>query len=452
MKRKVAAALCALLALVLLAGCASPFAADYSWSEPYMETADAAADGTTEIRNYNMLVAALTNMISNHRTSGQLRFGTYNGSVTDDVAAACYEIRNANPLGVWAVEDLDYSTSRIVSYYVADISISYRKTAAEINSLITAVSDSDFEILVTKSLRNRAETMLFRLYSGEIDADRIRELAESAFLNDPDFSLLCRPTLTISTYPEEGTNRIFEITADYGLDDETFDRISAMLRDAVSEELAAARAELPEADAETADVYLALALAEQLSGQAVKEPVEDSYLLQSTAFSALVEHRRDPAGIALAYRMLCSAAGIESRVVSGTVGTMGEEPHNWNLVRLNGDWYHVDVSAFAEDPASAFLLTDEMLWGSYLWNAEDYPSCDGPLRYEDFAPETERAEGAEETGDVPEEESPEPSELPPETEPPVSEPPASEAPAVGTPTEDPPTPETPVPEDPETAA
>ena len=45
---------------------------------------------------------------------------------------------------------------------------------------------------------------------------------------------------------------------------------------------------------------------------------------------------------AKAYCLLLSAVGIENRRITGD--TYGGEGHAWNLVRLNGQWYHVDCT------------------------------------------------------------------------------------------------------------
>ena len=46
-------------------------------------------------------------------------------------------------------------------------------------------------------------------------------------------------------------------------------------------------------------------------------------------------------GYAAAYQYLCTLAGIECCVVEGVAG---DETHAWNLVRLDGEYYYVDVT------------------------------------------------------------------------------------------------------------
>lgn len=77
---------------------------------------------------------------------------------------------------------------------------------------------------------------------------------------------------------------------------------------------------------------------------------------------------------ARAYQMLLSAAGVESMIVTGTAGSddKGWENHGWNLVLLDGQWYHVDCTW--DDPTNSdechdyFCLTDEEIAVDHIWN------------------------------------------------------------------------------------
>jgi len=73
---------------------------------------------------------------------------------------------------------------------------------------------------------------------------------------------------------------------------------------------------------------------------------------------------------ARAYQMLCTAAGLECIYVSGRAGG---GTHGWNLVKIDGKWYHVDCTW--DDPGEGgyeyhkyFLLTDEEMGRDHTWN------------------------------------------------------------------------------------
>ena len=80
--------------------------------------------------------------------------------------------------------------------------------------------------------------------------------------------------------------------------------------------------------------------------------------------------------------MLCRELGVDCRIVYGQEDWI---EHCWNIVRIDGSYYHVDISAAIEDGAEAgFLMNDEMAWGHYRWDVSSYPKCSGELRCSDL--------------------------------------------------------------------
>lgn len=87
----------------------------------------------------------------------------------------------------------------------------------------------------------------------------------------------------------------------------------------------------------------------------------------STAYGALVEGRAVCSGYSKAFKLLCNRLGLSCRTVNGQSMGVG---HMWNLVRIDGSWYHVDVTW--DDPVTSnsnsdrisydyFNLTDEWI-------------------------------------------------------------------------------------------
>ena len=87
--KRIIAVLLAALSLLAMSGCGSVFKDEYYYETPYTGDIGPRSDRATEVRNYNMLKTALTNMIVNHTETGELRFSNYNGSPSEDLAAAC---------------------------------------------------------------------------------------------------------------------------------------------------------------------------------------------------------------------------------------------------------------------------------------------------------------------------------------------------------------------------
>ena len=99
-----------------------------------------------------------------------------------------------------------------------------------------------------------------------------------------------------------------------------------------------------------------------------------------SAHALLMEGQAVCQGYALlAYKML-DQIGVEVQYVEGVVN--GKEAHAWNLVKLDGKWYHLDTTW--NDPLpnrvgtssyDYFLVTDAQLKKDHKWVASDYPAA-----------------------------------------------------------------------------
>ena len=106
---------------------------------------------------------------------------------------------------------------------------------------------------------------------------------------------------------------------------------------------------------------------------------EDSDAYNS--YGALVKGKAVCNGYAQAMKLLCDLAGLECRMVTGTADG---ESHAWNLICLEDEWYHTDVTwddPKPDDPSrilySYFNLNDSAMKFSHDWEIEAYPKARG---------------------------------------------------------------------------
>lgn len=98
------------------------------------------------------------------------------------------------------------------------------------------------------------------------------------------------------------------------------------------------------------------------------------------AYGALIEGKAICSGYTEAFKTLMDMLGIENKVINGR--TNGED-HGWNMVKLDGEWYHVDVTW--DDPVDGnetishkyFNLNDADMALDHIWEAKDYPQATG---------------------------------------------------------------------------
>ena len=93
------------------------------------------------------------------------------------------------------------------------------------------------------------------------------------------------------------------------------------------------------------------------------------YVMRSTAYAALIQENATCQGYAVAlYRML-RQAGINVRIVTGSVtGKNAEQLHAWNIVELDGKYYHLDATWDAQQERYSYFLKGEAGLADHILN------------------------------------------------------------------------------------
>lgn len=74
---------------------------------------------------------------------------------------------------------------------------------------------------------------------------------------------------------------------------------------------------------------------------------------------------------ALLYYML-DRAGYDACIVDGIDLYTGGGPHRWNMVKVNGYWYHIDATPIIGLP-EFYLVKDSAITGIFSWDRNKYP-------------------------------------------------------------------------------
>ena len=105
---------------------------------------------------------------------------------------------------------------------------------------------------------------------------------------------------------------------------------------------------------------------------------------------------------------MCNSAGLECQVVTGT---RAGEPWTWNMICVDGVYYHVDL--MRSYAAGKLLLHSDDEMNGYVWDYSAYPEAKAPEK-----PETKPGKINESKETAPKETEPEetlPEETTPET-------------------------------------
>lgn len=394
MVRRVFVAVIILIAAVLVVGCSSFLEREVTSeslhiSKPYV----APPEEQIKVSNYEELMAEILDLIANYEDSGRMQAYNYSGDIESDVKRACDEVISDNLIVAYAVEDIKGEITRIVSLYEVEISISYKRTKQQMDSIVSLSTLRYLETELLNVMSDYREEAVFRT-SLSITEEDIAGFIKETYYQNPR-SIVSLPTTVVETFSVGGEDRIFELSFRY-ID-------SANIVKAQGDDLAQyvrrnARMVFGETDA---DILLSLAnnLIASTSfdeGTAKTISVHGAPNIAATAYGALVRGNAVGEGFAMAFKALCDEMRFDCRIVLGNYNGM---VHAWNIVSLYGDYYHIDVAMCAVNGIeTAFLKTDTAFFANYSWDYENTRHCTGKLTYEDIiGPET--GENPDESGE-----------------------------------------------------
>lgn len=366
MKKRLTALLL-LAAAVTLCGCGSFFDKEYVYETHFEPPANAAvpdADNAA-VGSLDELKDILRAMVAEGSQSRVLRFDpAYEGDVNADLADACWQIRTQDALCAYCVENISYDVAKIMGRYEALLTVSYGKTAAERESIVQLPYAAEATEVLREAMETGQRSLVLLIERSSHTAEDMADLVLDIYRESPAITPR-EPVVEVDMTSGGDTQRLYVIELDYGLPEE--------LRAARRDELAALdlfagmdTAGLSESERAML-ACCALIVRSRYTGDAQKNSIYD----------ALIGRKADSRGFALAYVEYCRRLGLTCELVQGQYRQMD---YCWNIVQIDGAYYHVDAAACRRDGLEAgFLLDDESAWGAYRWDYFAYPHCVGPL-------------------------------------------------------------------------
>ena len=356
---------------LLLSGCASLFQRSYTSSTAHVEGATEEDPSVLRAESYRGLVDAVLYFVNEHLSQGVVRLYNYTSDVESDLAAACQEVMLEDPLCAYAVEEITYSCSRIVSYYEVTVSIRYSHSAADIDSIRAVTSTGAIRTAVDEAMARFASSLTLRVsyFSGSEEA--LHTMAAQAYYNAPQCAF-GMPEVSVSLYPASGPQRIVEFSFRWPGDRKTLELRSVELTSAAQQFLE----QTPLPGERAAVLELADAFREAIP------PADPTGT--DNPYGALTGTPATHLAGTLALELLCHRAGIGALFVSGFSG--GADTC-WLITHTDEGYRHLIVTE-----AGAQLYCDEELTAlGYLWVADLYPAC--PAAEGESAPAESSPEG-----------------------------------------------------------
>ena len=354
--------------LLALCGCGSMFNEEYVVVGEYTPSVPDSGDGEERITVTDLpeLRQALLDLVYAGVRESSIAFDAdYEGEITEDMASACWQVRTQDALCAYCVENISYDLAKIVNYTEARLNIRYSAAVCAPTEVLRRSYSSGMDELVREMLENGEKSLAVLISRSYYSAEGMEELVGQVYRSSPILSPRA-PGVEIMMLSGSGMQRLYEIDLDYGMSDG--ERTSRL------EELYALA---PFADLETEELdeaHRALAAVQWLQEHCEYDPEGENDL-----YSALIRGKADDEGMAFAFVHLCSLLGLDCRMV---YGQRSWEDYCWNIVSLDGSFYHVDPAVCVQGNLDGgFLLRDEIMWENCRWDVAAYPACDGELSW-----------------------------------------------------------------------
>lgn len=339
---------------VLLSGCSFWMDGSYHSVTPHLpEKVDMKQD-TVTIESSEQLQSTLTQQIE--QGSASTIIYCLNGDTEQLKAAMTDAIENlseTNGFFAYAVEDILYEIGQRNSQTAISVQINYLRGKQEIQKIRQAANMQDAAGLITGALEACEAGIVLRVdqYS---DMDMTQFIQDYVDMNPQ--TCMEMPQVTVMLYPETGEDRVVELTFTY----QTSRDALRNMQEAVQPVFSSAK-NYVNADADRWEKYSQLY--SFLMGR-------DTYTVRTSitpAYSLLNHGVGDSKAFAVVYAAMCRQSGLDCQVVSGT---RDSEAWCWNIMKVDGEYYHLDLLQCSQ--TGGFQAKSDGEMSSYVWDYSAY--------------------------------------------------------------------------------
>lgn len=312
---------------------------------------------TATVSGYTQMRLALTGLVDTGATEGLFYLENYSAeSAEKDILLAIDYLTTAYPIAVYAVDSVEYAVGTSSGQLALSVNITYRRTQSQISQIRTVRGISGAESAIAEALENCDDSLVLQITSYTA-ADFVQLVADYAALNPNVVMEL--PQTTVSIYPDNGATRVVELQFSYQTSREALRKMQAKVEPIFS----------------SAELYVSTG-----DGDSTKFSQLYSFLMErfdyqlktsiTPAYSLLCYGVGDSRAFAQVYAAMCRQTGLDCCTVSGT---MGGESRFWNIILVDGVYYHVDLLSCVQ--SGHFQMKTDSEMDGYVWDYSAYPAC-----------------------------------------------------------------------------
>lgn len=345
-----------LMLCLLLSGCGSWMDGNYHNTVPYIQPDANTDDAVITVDGYGQLYKALCAMVESGGESGLISTSYEKEDVASaDLEQAIGQLLQEYPIAVYAVEQIDYEIGTNGGKIAFGLEIGYRKNRSSVENIRKVADLNEAKTAVTAQLDDCTSGIV--LYMEDAAQLDFGQLVEDYAAQYPQLVMEV-PEVTVNLYPREGEKQVVELRFSYQTSRATLRTMQSQIRP-VFESAALLKEETLSKEEKLKQIY------------ALLMERYDSYQLDTSitpTYSLLRYGVGDAKAFASVYGALCREAGLECQTISGTCKG---ESRVWNVVEVNGSYYHVDLLCCYEEGNFSLRKPEQM--EGYVWDYSAYP-------------------------------------------------------------------------------
>ena len=339
---------------MLLSGCSSWMNGSYSAVTPHTEPANQQEKPVINVADGAQLKAALITLVDSSADNGVIYLEGYQGeSLKDDLDAVVEDVCANHPFAVYAVEGITYEIGAMSGKNAVSVHIAYLQNRQYRDKIRRVESQEQIKELILHRLE-ACETGVVLISDNKKAVDFAQLVADCA-LEYPQ-RVMEAPEVTVSRYPEEGTEQIIEVKFTYQSSREelrTLQNKVAPVFQSAAQHVTGAWAE----EEKAARLYTFLMDRFDYNIQTSTTP----------AYSLLLHGVGDHRAFAMVYAAMCQQSNVECQVV---IGTRNGEPWAWNVLQIDEFYYYIDLLQCKE--SNGFKMYPQEKMTDYVWDYSAY--------------------------------------------------------------------------------
>ena len=313
---------------------------------------------TITAANYKDFLAALKQLVAAGTEVAAIHVEEYPEKALEvGVRRAVYNVMHNDPIGAYAVEDIQYEIGSSSGLPAVSITVTYRHNSTELQRIRRAVSIPQVQIIVANALESYEAGIV--LLVGQYEDTDFSQFVQDYAREHPE-TIMEVPQVTQALYGT-GESRVVELIFSYQTSRDSLRRMQAQVKPVFESAVLYVSGD--------GDDYQKFSQLYAFLMERFDYKLETSI---TPSYSLLRHGIGDSRAFAQVYAAMCRDAGLTCMTVTGT---RDGEPWTWNIILDGEEYYHVDLLRCSER-GKYRELTDEEMEG-YVWDYSDYPACTG---------------------------------------------------------------------------